>query len=333
MSVRANFLVAVNRRATAIQWPAYGIHALALGSVAGQAILWALIAWQLHRSQMAASIEPHRWWLAAVLVGVWIVGIFVSVPRISDRALATLIVATFSFPGLFGQYAALSLNRPWADPMLAAMDRALGIQMPDLVAWTTQHPQLQLILVVAYGSFLPQVFLCPFLFACVSSRERLWTYVLSYQVAWTVALVCLAIWPAQCAFVFLHYTQDPHLIGADVLIPDLVSARMHTLGTIAIGETNGLITFPSFHTMIGMLMIWTAVERQWLGVFFIPVNVGLIAGTLFLGPHYAVDVFASLLMTPAIVWGARRLTRWVLRPTVPADADVPLPALRSVART
>jgi membrane-associated phospholipid phosphatase len=287
----------------------YGLHAIALGSFAGQAILLAVIAWQLHRSQMAMRIDAARWLNLALLLSVWALGVWAKTPRLSERALAVVVMATFSFAGLFGQYAALSLDRPWADPLLAAWDRALGVDVPALVAWTAQHPQLRTGLVIAYGSFLQQAVVCPFLFACVSSRERLWTYVLSYQLSWTVALVCLAIWPSEYSFTYLGYAQDPHLVGATALLPDLLGARLHTLGTIVVSQTNGLITFPSFHTMLAMFVTWTALERQWLGAVALPLNVGLIAGTVLLGPHYAVDVAASLLLTPAIVWGARRLVR------------------------
>jgi len=290
---------------------AYGVHALAFGSLLWQGFLWLLISWQLQRASITPVVESSKWLYLALLAGIWLVGMLIRLPRISDTTVAIVVMVLFSIPGLFGQYAALSLNRPLADPWLAHLDESLGIHMPTVVQWVNAHPFVYNALLIGYASFLWQVGYAPFLIAVIS-RERLWTYVVAYQAAWSLALLGIALLPAECVFVHYNYPIDMHMIGTEV-VADIHRARMHVPWTLSIGSTNGLVSFPSFHAAIGVLMAWTMRGRNALSAIVLVMNVLLILGTAFLGSHYVIDVIASLLMMPAVIWVAQRLTQTAFR--------------------
>jgi len=290
---------------------AYGLHALALGSLLWQGALWLLVSSQLHRASITPVIESGKWHYVMLLAGIWLVGVLIRLPRLSDGVMAIIVMVLFSIPGLFGQYAGLSLNRPWADPWLAHMDESLGIYIPTVVHWVNAHATVYNLLLVGYASFLWQVGFAPILVA-VFSRERLWTYVVAYQAAWTLALIGIALFPAECVFVHYGYQIDMHMIGTEV-VADIHRARMHLPWTLSIGSTSGLVSFPSFHAATAVLMAWTMRGRNLWGALVLVVNAFLILGTAFLGAHYVVDVIASLLMMPAVLWMAQRVTQAVLR--------------------
>ena len=302
---------------------AYGLHALALGSLLWQGALWLLVSSQLHRASITPVIESSKWHYVALLAGIWLVGVLVRFPRLSDGVMAIIVMVLFSIPGLFGQYAGLSLNRPWADPWLAHMDESLGIHMPAVVQWVNAHQTVYNLLLVGYASFLWQVSFAPILIA-VFSRERLWTYVVAYQAAWTLALIGITLFPAECVFVHYGYQIDMHMIGTEV-VADIHRARMHLPWTLSIGSTSGLVSFPSFHAAIAVLMAWTMRGRNVLGAIVLVVNAFLILGTAFLGAHYVVDVIATLVMMPVVLWMAQRVTQGVLRHEA-STASVPAPA-------
>ena len=300
--------------------PAYGLHALALGSLLWQGLLWLLVSSQLDRASITPVIEASKWQYLTLLAGIWLLGVLIRLPRLSDSVIAIVVMVLFSIPGLFGQYAALSLNRPYADPWLAHLDESLGIHMPTVVQWVTAHPTVYNLLLVGYASFLWQVSFAPLVIA-VFSRERLWTYVVAYQAAWSLALIGIALFPAEGVFVHYGYHIDMHMIGTEV-VTDIHRARMHLPWTLSIGSTNGLVSFPSFHAAVAILMAWTMRGRNVLGALVLVVNAFLILGTAFLGSHYVVDVIASLVMMPAVLWMAERVTHAVLRRDV-ATASVP----------
>jgi hypothetical protein len=294
-------------------WSAFGLHRLALGSLAWQAVLWIAVSRQLERAQITPRVELSRWILIGALATAWLAGLARRRARLSDGAMAIAVLALFSIPGLFGQYAALSLHQPWADWRLAGLDRLLGIDVPTVVTWTSAHPTVYALLLAGYATFVPQVVVLPFVMAAVLDRKRLWTYVLVYQMAWSIALVGLLFWPSEYAFTHYGYPLDLHFVGAD-LMADLHRARSGLPWILPISASNGLITFPSFHAVIGCLMIWTF--RGWNGwnALVLVVNGTLILGTFCLGAHYGIDILASLVLTPLIIIGAERLTADGLQP-------------------
>src|SRR5262245_20884750 len=290
--------------------PAYGLHALALGSLLWQGLLWLLVSSQLHRASITPVIEAGKWHYVTLLAGIWLVGVLIRLPRVSDSVMAIVVMVLFSIPGLFGQYAGLSLNRPFADPWLAHVDESIGIHMPTVVQWVNAHPTVYNLLLVGYASFLWQVSFAPVIIA-VFSRERLWTYVVAYQAAWSLALLGITLFPAECVFVHYGYQIDMHMIGTEV-VNDIHRARMHLPWVLSISSANGLVSFPSFHAATAVLMAWTMRVRNVLGAIVLVMNLFRILGTAFLGSHDVVDVIASLVMMPAVLWMAQRATRAVL---------------------
>src|SRR5687768_3046979 len=59
-----------------------------------------------------------------------------------DTLLATFLIVLFTNVVGAAQYAAVAIGLPLADPWLAAADAALGLDVPELTRWTSQHPVL-----------------------------------------------------------------------------------------------------------------------------------------------------------------------------------------------
>jgi len=77
-------------------------------------------------------------------------------------------------------------------------------------------------------------------------------------------------------------------------------------------ELEGLITFPSFHVAGGLIVTW--VFRRYAAVFagLLLLNTLMIASTVLLGPHYAIDIVASVALVGLSIllyrhWGRRLL--------------------------
>ena len=111
-----------------------------------------------------------------------------------------------------------------------------------------------------------------------------------------------------------------HGVGIEPWRADILALRDHALPVI--GRTQGIISFPSYHTVLGVVLAYAARGRKW----FIPslvLNLLLIAAVMTEGAHYGVDLLSGL----AVAFVSIAATRWLLARTARARAFDLLPAL------
>ena len=86
----------------------------------------------------------------------------------------------------------------------------MGVSVPALTVWTAQHPWVRHRLVVAYASLLPQ-FVVPVLVLGFwrPDFDALGEYLFHFHVCAIVTVAALALWPADCGFI---YTGPPSLL-------------------------------------------------------------------------------------------------------------------------
>ena len=288
-----------------------GVNPVSLTALAGQLLVLGVTLTVLQRAHV--EVEPF----SATRVLLWPVAFlpwiyFVLWPgrehewAIPDSIAALLLISTCSVVSVLAQYAALSLGRSFIDAQLADADAALGISVPAIVRWLSAHPRLTPLLVVAYTSYQPQVLLGPFVIAFLGGRRALWVYVCAYHLCLAAAIISLAIWPSE--YIYAHYGFTP-------LIPDLgerahahlEAIRSGQLPVLRLGEAQGLISMPSFHAAIGMLLPWCLRRRLWLALPLAVLDAGLLIGTAILGLHYVVDVLATMAGLPVILYASERI--------------------------
>jgi hypothetical protein len=204
--------------------------------------------------------------------------------------LALLMAVTFIV--VPGQYAAAALGRPLADPWLAAADAALGVHVPTLVAWTRTHPWLVQTLSWSYASLIPQLYLPIFVLAFwYRDRTALWEYAFHYHVCLVVTLAFFALFPAVCPFSFYGFDS---IVNETRFIAHFGSVRAGLMTVIDPSNTEGLISFPSFHAAGALMTTW-ALRRSRIWVTLLGVlNTALIAATVLLGVHYVTDLLGTV---------------------------------------
>ena len=267
-------LLLLNAGVAALTVPFYGRFGLELDwatflpSVA--AVAFAAIGWLAHRSTPG---RPSEW------------------PIAESFAAFTLIAISFSVVTP-AQYLAVALNRPLVDPWLARADALMGISVPAAVEWTRTHPHVTSILQLSYYSLAPQ-FVAPIVVLGLYYRERqaLWEYTFNFHVCLAITLGGLALFPAACAFTYYGFDS---LIDQSRFIQHFNAVRSGTFTTLQLRELEGLITFPSFHVAGALMVTWAFRRHRVLFVGFAVLNSLLIASTVLLGPHYAIDILASL---------------------------------------
>jgi hypothetical protein len=230
---------------------------------------------------------------------------------IAESLIAFILIAICCCVVTPAQYLAVALKRPLADAWLARADALVGISVPSAVLWAKSHPIFASLLSLSYASLMPQ-FVAPIVVLGLYYRDRdaLWEYAFNFQVCLVVTLVGLALFPAMCAFSYYGFES---LIDQTGFIRDFNALRDGTFRDVRLGDLEGLITFPSFHVAGALMVTWAFRRHRFICAALILVNSLMIASTILLGPHYAVDIVASTALFAASTgvyrsWGRALIT-------------------------
>lgn len=200
---------------------------------------------------------------------------------------------------------------PLADAQLAAWDAALGFDWLAYVKWIDRYPAILHIMDISYsgltlyscGTFLA------LLLWCGPARAR--EFVLLFLLAAVAISTAGLFFPAVAAMA--HYAPDPALFqnvkpdAGTYHMRHLVELRTNPNHIFSLSDLPGLVTFPSFHTAMGVIAIYCARNNASILLPIAAVNLLMIASTPIFGSHYVVDIVAGA----AIVGLLASALRWV----------------------
>lgn len=217
--------------------------------------------------------------------------------------------------GFIFTYVTSTANFPYAEEAMARADGWLGFDWAGYVHWVEARGWLLWGLNDCYASLDAQLGL---MLAALFLSGRLWRLqqvVFASAVALVVATLCAMCLPVQNAYVHYAFPPDAHhlLVGLmhrlhahESMI--LEALRHHTFDLLKNDkDPGGLINFPSYHTVMGLLFLYAFWPLRWLRFLAIMLNLGLILSTPVIGGHYIVDVVAGGLVGMASLMLARRL--------------------------
>lgn len=214
--------------------------------------------------------------------------------------------------GIMLSYAASTVTLPYRDAELLAMDRWLGFEREDYMAFLQRHESLREILSSAYATLMLQNLLVCGVSLLAQRVDRLQAYVATFAIAVTAAAFIASFVPAANALIYVDKVPtDVSTLpgGGHSYFPTLEALRGGALRTINFSSLEGLISFPSFHTANAILLIWALWPLRILRFVILPLNLLMIASTPLAGAHYFVDVIGGAI----VAFGAIFLTTWMVR--------------------
>jgi hypothetical protein len=170
------------------------------------------------------------------------------------------------------------------DLQFARMDAALGFDWLGCLSFIMRHPILRNLLERDYNSVFVQVFVSIAYFAIIRrsdrNREMLWAGILSALITASLSGLLPALGP---------YLKGDMPKWSVVL----VTIRSGSLSKFALSDMTGIVTFPSFHTALAILLVY--VHRPPLRSFapVLILNVVMLVAIPFAGHHYLVDMIAG----------------------------------------
>lgn len=251
---------------------------------------------------IAAAVLIVAWYYATIRREEGIAALF--------HAAALLIVATMALG--IASYLSIGLNLPLRDALFASLDKAMGFDWQAHLRYVSERPWLAGALNLAYASALPQVVVVILALAFSRQTERLATFTLLFVVTGAIVIAISSLVPAVGAYAYHRPAED--MLRA---LPDAAAGRWHlthftalrngSLGIIPLDQIEGLVSFPSFHTVLAILTMWALATTRWLAGPAIVLNCAVILSTLAIGGHYLVDVIGgAIIAVSAVVLACRR---------------------------
>jgi len=193
-------------------------------------------------------------------------------------------------------YLAVSANFPLIDQSLAAADKFLGFNWADYYSWSMSHATFQSVLVEAYGTLAKQSWLVV-AFLCITRRKARIQEFLELTAALFAISILLSI-PIPAAGAPNFYASSVHADVSGWSHFDLL--RAGSLKLIDLNAMQGLVSIPSVHTVMAILLCW-AVRGTRLAYIVIPLNILVLLSTPVVGGHYITDVLAGALLTAGAI--------------------------------
>lgn len=227
-------------------------------------------------------------------------------PRLAAAAAMTADLIGFALVLGPLSYVAAAMNRPSAAPSIAAMDHFIGFDWLNYAPVLTNYfPEGERILWVAYSSMVPQLGALVLLFAVLNRHGWMRILVNGFCLMALLAISISWLLPAVDAdvhFGTLVVARNETGWSTPMLrVEHFLNLRDRFLTQIPVMESTGLVTFPSFHTMCGVLFAVCFSQFSWAKWPAVVLNGLLIAATPVEGGHYLADVIAGLALSTAVL--------------------------------
>jgi PAP2 superfamily len=217
-------------------------------------------------------------------------------PRLASGLLSTAQVIAFAAVAAPLSYLAASANLPLCDHGLDAVDRALGLDWKGLLDWMNASPLTYAALRPIYLSLTLQmttVVLC-----LAFSGRLLWLriYTLAFICAALISIAVSAVLPAAGAWPYHGLgTSDSEILPAvRASWPVFYGLRDGTFRLLVAVGSEGIITFPSLHAALAVIVVaalWPVAVLRWV---FLALNTAMLVATPIDGSHYFIDVAAGV---------------------------------------
>ena len=198
-------------------------------------------------------------------------------------------------------YLAVAPGFPLVDGTLSHLDTLLfSFEWDAAARWVANRPLLDWLLGLAYGSFYWQAFLLLLLGSISRPGDR------NGELIWHF---CISLSLTCAIFVFTPALGKVGHAGTGY-ISVIMEIRAGLWRVFDYNQADGIITFPSFHAALAVILAYAARRQPWALVIFLPANVLMLASTPTIGGHYLVDLPGGVLVALASILLTRVWRRW-----------------------
>ncbi|MBX9791035.1 MAG: phosphatase PAP2 family protein [Pirellulales bacterium] len=207
-------------------------------------------------------------------------------------------------------YLAPSIVFPLIDDKLVGFDAWLGFDWRQYSAWLSSEPQIAHLLSNVYRFAINQILVVLPILCLLRALARVQHFVGGFLVSAVLTIVVATLWPAFGAYSYfnvdLGQMAKSHPPAGFAHLEVLGSIRDGTLRLID-GNMEGLVTFPSFHASVAILLAYAAWPLRQLRPFTFVINGLMVVSAIGEGGHYLADLIAGVAVAAASLVLMRRL--------------------------
>jgi membrane-associated phospholipid phosphatase len=220
-------------------------------------------------------------------------------------------IASILLLGMMLTYPLAALAFPYQDSALHAMDGWLGLDWQDYLDFFNASPTLGLLSKAVYCSMQLQYPLVILALTASSRFLRLQQYIFTVLIALVVTLAIFTFMPAVGAYAYLQVPADHYAKLAPIVTFEQMQhlEAMRNGSWSVIRDMEGLISFPSFHTISAILFTWAVFPIRKLRWWALGLNAALIASTPVQGAHYFIDILCGAAVAAFAILAAPLLMR------------------------
>ncbi len=255
----------------------------AVGLVALVDALWS--------AQIGLVIEGHAAFvvvLCVLLAVTLILRIFRPASRIAAATEVTALYLAFAHADNLLSYLAAVFALPLRDDLLAQLDQALGVDWPALWHAARANPALADALSFCYRSLVPESLAIGAYLAWTGRearvREFFWLALITSLMTTVLSTLLPALGPLS-QFGLLTQGNDLNLLD----VQNLERMRSGTGLHFGVGEMAGIVAFPSYHTVLALLMAWVMRGTGLAGRAVLAWNLIMMLSIVPIGGHYVTD--------------------------------------------
>jgi membrane-associated phospholipid phosphatase len=250
----------------------YGYHFYQLTISLRQALPLTLLSLLLLAGALQYRLRRERKCFQVVMMVFWIV----------------VVTNSHFFPMYMAARHDVELN----DALLAKFDRAVGLEVPEILAAIAPYPAAGWLLLQIYLTLIPFMTLAAVLPALANRFDDGKRFIIGCIVAAAISLPVFA--RLQAVGPWNHYGFEPPIAALQHKEAMLLELKSDSLFVIDVTNRDGLITFPSFHVVLTVLAaaaLWPLRPLRWPVVCWAAL---IVISTVATGIHYAVDVAGGL---------------------------------------
>ena len=210
--------------------------------------------------------------------------------RIADMFEVTALWIVICLVALLTTALTTRTAAPLADSMFIAADRRLGFYWPLWTGWVDSRPLIRLGLALAYASLLPQ-FAGSLVYLPLTGRaERVVEAAIMTTIALIPALLCVWFTPALGPFAAFGMADRA------LYLPAMLGLRAGAQIFDVSYNGAALITFPSFHAIWALALVYVHRGNGWVSVAVAVLNAVVLVSVLSEGGHYLVDLLSGFIV-------------------------------------
>lgn len=209
------------------------------------------------------------------------------------------------------------LKPSFQDDTLAAFDRWVGIEVPDVLALQHSHPTAYHFVSACYDLLLPLIVLSIILPTIYRHGGCVRQYFLALILSALIGFALFYRFPAAGWFDRYNITPRPDQVFYLEMIKDVWSRETFE---IDLRYRAGLVYFPSFHTILPILSLYALRRLPIALIFAVPLTILIILSTVTTGSHYPCDIYAGIFVAIASCFLAGRLEPWITGEVGPSSS-------------